>query len=215
MKRSGVLTLVVAPLLVIVGLVLGILLLLQPPETSACAAASDAVGPVEGNLGGVSGTGITAAELATVRSSPLAGTNFTEGVFNSTAYGPPWGGIQGAGISTAAGIRLNGGAPRKYFVATDPAVISSGQFLYASPNPFGWQGPFLAADTGGAIDGRHIDFYDWRGRATQLQWNRPTTVTRGPTSPLGPGPGDMTPGQPRRSSRRRRRRARRTPTGPC
>lgn len=195
MKKSGA-ALVVVPLLLIVGFVLTILLLLQPPPSSACGADAElGAGPTPGNLGGVGGTGITAAELATVRSSSLAaGNNFTEGIFQATSYGPPWGGIQGAGISTAAGLRINGGAPRKYFVATDPAVISSGQWLYIWPNPFNWRGPFLAADTGGAIDGRHIDIYDWRGRSFQLQWNRSVDVTRAPSSPLGLSPGDMPAG---------------------
>jgi 3D (Asp-Asp-Asp) domain-containing protein/lysophospholipase L1-like esterase len=196
LKKSGAASLVVVPLLLIVGFVLTILLLLQPPPSSACGAGSElGTGPTPGNLGGIGGTGITAAELATVRSSSLAaGNHFTEGIYQATSYGPPWGGIQGAGIATAAGLRINGGSPHKYFVATDPAVISSGQWLYVWPNPFNWQGPFLAADTGGAIDGRHIDIYDWRGRSFQLQWNRPVEVTRGPSSPLGPGPGDMSPG---------------------
>lgn len=192
--------LVVVPLLLIVGFVLTVLLLLQPPSSSACDTAGEPVGPATGNLGGVSGTGITASELRAVRSSSLAGNTFTEGVFHSTAYGPPWGidpvsGVdQGAGISTAGGLRLNGGAPRKYFVATDPAVISLGQWLYIWPNPFQWRGPFLAADTGGAINGRDIDFYDWRGRSTQLAWSKPVEVVRAPMSPLGPGPADMPPG---------------------
>ena len=184
MKRSGPFLLLV-PLLFVVAFVMTILLLLQPPPTGACGVAGEPIGPPTGNLGGVSGTGITAAELATVRSSPLArNNNFTEGVFHSTAYGPPWGvdpqsGVdQGAGIATAAGLRLNGGAPRKYFVATDPAVISSGQWLYIWPNPFQWRGAFLAADTGSAINGRDIDFYDWRGRSFQLAWSKPVTVSR-------------------------------------
>ena len=193
MKKSRAASLVLVPLLLIVGFVLTVLLLLQPPPSSACGPGSDPAGPATGNLGGVSGTGISAADLATVRSSPLAaGNRFREGIFRSTSYGPPWGGIQGAGIATAAGLRINGGAPRKYMVATDPAVISSGQWLYIWPNPFQWRGPFLAADTGGAINGRHIDIYDWRGRSFQLQWNKPADVTRAP--PLGLGPADLTPG---------------------
>jgi hypothetical protein len=46
------------------------------------------------------------------------------------------------------------------------------------PNPFGTAQPFYAGDTGGAIRGRHIDIYDWRGRASQQAWGaRPVTVT--------------------------------------
>lgn len=192
MRRGGALILL-APLGFIVAFVLVVLLLLQPPDSSACA--TDPAGPATGNLGGVSGTGITAAELAIVRASPLAGRRITEGVFRTTAYGPPWGvdpvsGVdQGAGIATAGGLRLNGGAPRKYLVATDPSVISLGQLIYIWPNPFGWRGPFLTADTGGAINGRDIDFYDWRGRETQLAWSRPAEVSRTPNPAFGPAPG--------------------------
>jgi len=192
LRRSGPLILL-APLGFIVAFVLVVLLLLQPAASSACA--TDPTGPATGNLGGVSGTGISAAELAIVKASPLAGTTVTEGAFQTTAYGPPWGvdpvsGVdQGAGVATAGGLRLNGGAPRKYLVATDPSVISLGQLIYIWPNPFGWRGPFLTADTGGAIRGRDIDFYDWRGRDTQLAWSRPAEVARTPNPSFGPEPG--------------------------
>jgi len=138
------------------------------------------IGPPVGSLGEVAGSGVTRVELASVRSSRLAGSTFTTGVFASTAYGPPWGGIQGPGISTAGGIRIDGGAPRKYVIATDPRVIALGQWVYVSPNPFGWHGPFLAADTGGRIKGKRVDFYDWRGRAFQNRWNQQTTVSDRP-----------------------------------
>ena len=103
-----------------------------------------------------------------MRSSPLAGSRLTTGAFRSTAYGPPWGGLQGLGAATAGGLLIAGGAPKRYMIATDPRVIALGQWVYVSPNPFGWDGPFLAADTGGRIKGRIIDFYDWRGRAYQI-----------------------------------------------
>lgn len=141
------------------------------------------VGASTGSLGGVAGTGITRGELRIVRSSRLAGDRFTSGTFVSTAYGPPWGvdpksGVdQGAGISTSGGLRLNGGAPRKYFIATDPHVIALGQWVWIWPNPFDWHGPFLAADTGGGVNGRHVDFYDWRGRAFQNRWSAQVRVT--------------------------------------
>jgi 3D (Asp-Asp-Asp) domain-containing protein len=151
-----------------------------PPGCGALDGGGEPVAPSAGSLGGVAGSGVTSAELATVRSSQLAGSSLTTGAFGSTAYGPPWGGLQGPGGRTAGGLVLAGGAPRLYMVATDPRVISLGQWVYAWPNPFGWRGPFLAADTGGRIRGRRLDFYDWRGRASQRRWNRSTTVSDAP-----------------------------------
>jgi TP901 family phage tail tape measure protein len=90
------------------------------------------------------------------------------GRFNATAYGPPWGGIQGGG-TTATGIDLHG-APHKLIVAVDPSVIPLHSRLSIWPNPFSTHKPFAAEDTGGAIKGNRIDFYDWRGRSAQLGW---------------------------------------------
>jgi hypothetical protein len=57
-------------------------------------------------------------------------------------------------------------------------VIPLGTWVYVQPNPFGTARPFYAGDTGGAIRGRHIDIYDWRGRASQQAWGaRSVTVT--------------------------------------
>lgn len=92
------------------------------------------------------------------------------GRYVSTSYGPPWGGIQGTGV-TATGVNLRRG-PKVYGVAVDPRVIPLGSQLYANPNPFGRSGPFRAFDTGGAIKGNRIDFYDWRGRKRQNAWGR-------------------------------------------
>jgi len=177
---------------VVVGAVLAlavVVAMFAPAAGEACEAFDDngePVGSADGSLGGVGGTGITRAEVKTVRSSPLAGSKFTTGVFRSTAYGPPWGGIQGAGIATAGGIRIDGGAPRKYFIATDPDAIALGQWVYAWPNPFRWRGAFLSADTGGKVDGRHIDFYDWRGRAYQNRWSQQIKVSDQPLAPAAP-----------------------------
>lgn len=201
MKRGAVVILGVLPLLFIVGLVMTVLLLLGPATTGACVSNAGPGGPPTGNLGGVQGTGITPGELAAVRSNSAGARRFVGGLFASTAYGPPWGVDpssridQGAGIATAGGLRLNGGAPRKYFVAVDPSLISLGQLIYAWPNPFGWRGAFLAADTGGLVKGKEIDFYDWRGRDSQLGWSTPTEVSDQPISPLGPAasPADTTP----------------------
>jgi 3D (Asp-Asp-Asp) domain-containing protein len=101
------------------------------------------------------------------------------GAWTATAYGPPWGGIQGNGI-TATGLDLTAGQPA-LVIAVDPRVIPLGSYVYVMPNPFGTRQPFLAADTGGAIHGHHIDIYDWRGRQDQNAWGtRPVTVTPAP-----------------------------------
>jgi hypothetical protein len=58
-----------------------------------------------------------------------------------------------------------------YLIAVDPSVIALGTYWHVSPNP--WGNPsltFLAGDTGGAIIGKHIDIYDWEGRAAQQAW---------------------------------------------
>jgi 3D (Asp-Asp-Asp) domain-containing protein len=90
--------------------------------------------------------------------------------FESTAYGPPWGGIQGEG-TTATGINLHD-SPHKYIIAVDPSVIPLHSRMSIWPNPFGYQGTFAAEDTGGAIQGNRIDFYDWKGRGHQDAWGR-------------------------------------------
>jgi 3D (Asp-Asp-Asp) domain-containing protein len=90
------------------------------------------------------------------------------GKFRSTAYGPPWGGIQGTGV-TASGVNLKG-SPHIYGVAADPSILPLGSRVKINPNPFGYGGTFKVFDTGGAIKGRRIDFYDWRGRKSQMAW---------------------------------------------
>jgi 3D (Asp-Asp-Asp) domain-containing protein len=87
----------------------------------------------------------------------------------STAYGAPWVGIQGTGV-TATGIDLRK-HPKQYVVAVDPSVIPLGSKLKIPHNPFGDPNiVFTAADTGGAIKGNRLDFYDWRGRKAQMGW---------------------------------------------
>lgn len=93
------------------------------------------------------------------------------GQFEATAYGPPWIGQQGTGV-TATGVDLRD-SPHRYIVAVDPSVIPLHSKLKISPNPFGDVGiVFAAEDTGGVIVGHKIDFYDWRGRASQDNWGR-------------------------------------------
>lgn len=198
--------LVVLLVLLPIGLVVGLVLLLSVLGGGAVVAQQQACSPGggplpgdftgPGSLGGVGGTGISEALVRRVQSgSPYAGSRITPGRYNTTAYGPPWGGIQGAGIATSGGLPIAGGSPRWYMVAVSPNAIEHGTFVYVWPNPFGWKGPFLAADTGGAIVGNRIDFYDWRGRASQLRWGtrsaeaaaRPNAP--GATVPRGTGPG--------------------------
>ncbi len=99
------------------------------------------------------------------------------GEWLATAYGPPWDAMQGSGV-TATGIDLRP-AKHAYIIAVDPHVIPLGSYVHVSPNPFGNDKiTFLAADTGGAIIGKHIDIYDWRGRTDQNAWGaRHVTVT--------------------------------------
>ncbi len=119
------------------------------------------------------GAGASAC-TGTPASSPSGGS------WVATAYGPPWGGIQGNGI-TATGLVLTG-APPAYEIAVDPHMIPLGSYLYIQPNPFNTDSAFYAGDTGAAIQGRHIDIYDWQGRASQNAWGtRNVTITPAPT----------------------------------
>jgi len=86
--------------------------------------------------------------------------------FKATVYGPPWGGINGPGM-TATGIKPIAG---KYLIAVDPQVIALGSRVKIWPNPHGWRGDFLAADTGGAIRGSYIDIFVWQGPKAMDRW---------------------------------------------
>jgi 3D (Asp-Asp-Asp) domain-containing protein len=121
-------------------------------------------------LVGASGSGVPCAAGSSLPPAGLSGS------WLATSYGPPWGGIEGNGV-TATGVDLRS-APPRLEIAVDPSVIPLGSWVYVQPNPFGTERPFYAADTGGAIRGRHIDIYDWRGRASQQAWGaRGVTVT--------------------------------------
>jgi len=114
------------------------------------------------------------------------------GAWIATAYGPPWGGLQGDGI-TATGMNLTAGQPA-YEIAVDPAVIPLESFAHVTPNPFGTRRAFYAGDTGGAIIGRHVDIYDWEGRSAQDAWGeRQVTVTPAPDPGTGSLLGEITP----------------------
>ena len=108
------------------------------------------------------------------------------GSWIATAYGPPWNAINGGGV-TATGLNLTAGPPA-YEIAVDPAVIPLQTFAHVQPNPFGTTRAFYAGDTGGAIIGRHVDIYDWKGRADQNAWGvRHVNVTPAPN----PGSGNL------------------------
>jgi 3D (Asp-Asp-Asp) domain-containing protein len=111
--------------------------------------------------------------------------------WTATAYGPPWGGTQGDGITTT-GLNLTTGPPA-YEIAVDPNLIPLGSYVHITPNPFATTSAFYAGDTGSAITGRHIDIYDWYGRANQNAWGHPHRHHH-------------TRGQPRRRQPPRRRR---------
>lgn len=107
----------------------------------------------------------------------VGGGAAVNGTYEATAYGPPWDAENGTGVTTT-GVDLRD-APHKYIIAVDPNVIPLHAHVKISPNPFGDDSiVFAAEDTGGAIVGRHIDIYDWRGRTAQLGWGvRQVTVT--------------------------------------
>lgn len=108
------------------------------------------------------------------------------GAWIATAYGPPWGGIQGNGI-TATGLNLTAGRPA-YEIAVDPTVVPLQSFAHVTPNPFGTRHAFYAGDTGGAIIGRHVDIYDWQGRGAQDAWGERHVIV---TSAPDPGTGSL------------------------
>lgn len=88
--------------------------------------------------------------------------------FVATAYGPPWDEMQGTGI-TSLGIPLNGAA---CVIAVDPLVIPYRSWVEVFPDPHPECDRYQALDTGGAIIGNRIDFYDWRGREHQYAWGK-------------------------------------------
>lgn len=124
--------------------------------------------------------------------------------FTATAYGPPWGGIQGSG-TTAGGTRLpaqpTGKVGPPYLVAVDPSVIPLGTRLKIWPNPAGDPNiVWTADDTGGQIKGDRIDFLDLAGRTSQDAWGRQSvtvSVTNEPASTIpassSTGPTTTTP----------------------
>jgi 3D (Asp-Asp-Asp) domain-containing protein len=149
----AVLVAAMVPVASLVGLIVLLLTVIAPPSSASCST----IAP----------------------SFPSSGSGPGGGEWLATAYGPPWEGIQGSGV-TATGIDLRPAKPA-YIIAVDPSAIPLGSYVHVSPNPFGNDAiNFLAADTGGAIVGKHIDIYDWMGRAAQDAWGaRHVTVTPG------------------------------------
>lgn len=119
-------------------------------------------------LGGVAGTGFSRAEVKKAEGLAHTSSSFKTHPFYVTTYGPPWSGMQGTGI-TSTGLDLRGSSTSRgkarYEIAVDPRVIHYGLMVTVWPNALHWRGPFLAADTGGAIKGNHVDVYDWSGNA--------------------------------------------------
>lgn len=147
----------IAPLVAFLGLIVLLVTVIAPPSSSA---------------------GCTSTP-------PPDGSGVGRGGWLATAYGPPWEGIEGSGV-TATGIDLRP-AKHAYIIAVDPNVVHLGSYVHVSPNPFGDNRiVFQAADTGSAIIGRHIDIYDWRGRATQNAWGA-LHVTITPAERTGAG----------------------------
>ncbi len=146
-----------------------------------CAPSSDDFGGTfdgPGSLGGVLGTGVTSAELRLARSHVFGGSTVVATRYTSTAYAPAAGGINcGSGCSTtASGIRVNNGARRAYLIASNPTINKYGGLAYVWPNPYGWRGPFVVADTGGNFDGSdgryRLDFYTWGTSNRAISWGR-------------------------------------------
>lgn len=115
--------------------------------------------------------------------------------FLSSAYGPPWTGINGTGV-TATGKDLRN-SPHVYIVAVDPRVIPLHTRMTINPNPFNAAAVFQAEDTGSAIKGNRVDFYDWRGRTSQYGWGMRTVdvnfIGKG-QDPINPAPANVGPG---------------------
>lgn len=109
------------------------------------------------------------------------------GSWTATSYGPPWSDGNGSGV-TATGVDLRPARPA-YLIAVDPSVIALRSYVHVWPNPFGKRDiAFYAGDTGGKIDERHIDIYDWRGRTVQNGWGvRSVDVTPA----AAPGSGNL------------------------
>jgi 3D (Asp-Asp-Asp) domain-containing protein len=115
-----------------------------------------------------SGDEHTIAQACDGLTGPAGGFPAGSGSWIATAYGPPWTDGNGSGV-TATGLDLTPGPPALE-IAVDPSVLALRSYQHVWPNPFDTRRAFYAGDTGGAIIGRHVDIYDWRGRADQDGW---------------------------------------------
>jgi 3D (Asp-Asp-Asp) domain-containing protein len=155
-----------------------------------------------GSLGGVAGTGVTHAELATARRIPgLGGMRLTAGVYSPTAYFPsphaPSTNCAATCVSTASGIRVNNATRRAYLIASNPQLNQYGALAYIWPNPYGWTGPFVVADTGSAFraSGR-LDFYIFLGVGESWQQALARAYQWGPANHVHLSATPIRPGRP-------------------
>lgn len=150
---------------------------------------ADQVKEEKSSLGFSSGSkssGSSDASSSDTSSSPASSTASVSGgkslgTFETTAYGPPWGGTEGGTPGarcspTSTGVTLCKGE-QKLAVAVNPKVIPYGTKLKINPNPF--KDPnlvFTAVDTGGHGDSvpRWIDFFiaDDDGGKRRDAWGR-------------------------------------------
>jgi 3D (Asp-Asp-Asp) domain-containing protein len=115
-----------------------------------------------------SGDERTIAQACDAPTGPAGALPAGSGSWIATAYGPPWTDGNGSGV-TATGLDLTA-APPALEIAVDPSAVPLRSYEHVWPNPFATRRAFYAGDTGGAIIGRHVDIYDWRGRADQDRW---------------------------------------------
>jgi len=165
-RSSGVLWLiagVLGVLLMVPALIVAVLFGGAQQDCAPTGLPGSWTGP--GSLGGVAGTGVTAAELHAARDiKGVGGTRVTAGTYSPTAYFPhpkaPKTNCAATCTTTASGIRVDNARRRAYLIASNPALNQYGALAYIWPNPYGWPGPFVVADTGSAFQGPgRLDFY--------------------------------------------------------
>jgi 3D (Asp-Asp-Asp) domain-containing protein len=153
-----------------------------------------------GSLGGVAGTGVTRSELAAARVvRGSGGTRIAPGTYSPTAYFPnphaPPTNCASTCLQTASGIRVNNATRRAYLIASNPRLNQYGALAYIWPNPYGWSGPFVVADTGSDFHGvGRLDFYIFIGAgeswqqalARAYQWG-PANQVKLSAAPIRPG----------------------------
>lgn len=181
MKLWGTLAAVAVACLIAMGVLIGTAAQASCGGTDSDQLSQTMDGP--GSLGGVLGTGVSKGEIKTARNHPYGGTTIVPHEYTATAYAPAAGGINCGDdcASTASGIAVDGGKRRAYLIASNPKQNKYGALTYAWPNPYGWHGPFVVADTGGNFDGSdgqyRVDFYIWgdAGESKSNSWGRRST----------------------------------------